>query len=444
MADIQQILPDFDIRPYSHLLFSLEKNAISVDDLCTRDPKDIAAACPLPLRDVQSLVKDVIRQLQSDVMRSTKKRKATDNVIQEAANNAIQSRKAAKVTRKDDMISTLDPIIDEGLKGGFRPGSVIDLVGEAGTGKTQLAMSLLLAVQLPPPKGLGRAAIYISTETPLNTTRLHQLLLHQPAYDGLKPEERPSLDRVYAQMAKDLEEQDHIIRYQLPIAVQRYNVGLVVLDSVSANFRAEHGTATAAQLSTRAAELTNLGTILRRLAVEHQICVFTLNQVGDRFDNARSSSPATTSSPAMSKKNLSPAIAERRQETQSLDHQQRFFTGWGDDKTNRHEQLKTPALGLAWANAISARLVLKMESEQQEYAGGNIWKDKKRNRFLSVVFAPWAPPTNSPIRYEITMQGLVSVPEPDKQKEAVGEEYADLLDEALWPSDEEDEEFKFP
>lgn len=84
-----------------------------------------------------------------------------------------------------------------------------------------------------------------------------------------------------------------------------------------------------------------------------------------------------------------------------------------------------------------------MESEGQEYVGGNIWKDKKKSRTFAVVFAPWAPPTNPPIRYEIQMQGIVSLAEPAKPKKAgkaIDEEHADLLNEALWATDE-DEEF---
>ncbi len=235
-------------------------------------------------------------------------------------------------------------------------------------------------------------------------------------------EDRPSLLRIHGITANTLEAQEHAIEFKLPIAIKRFNAGLVVLDSVAANFRAEHGTRTPAQLADRAVELTNLGNLLKRMAIEHQIPVVVCNQVSDRFENNtafRSSSPATTSSPMMSLQTLPPALAERRQETQSLDHQQRFFTGWGDDKGNKkREQLKTPALGLAWANQLSARIVLKMESEEQEYVGGNIWRDKKRSRTFAVVFAPWTAPTNPPIRYEIQMKGIVSLAEPEKPKQA--------------------------
>jgi len=339
-------------------------------------------------------------------------------------------------------------MIDQALNGGLLPGHLIEIVGESGAGKTQLAMQILLTVQLPPPRGLGKAAIYVSTEGALNTKRLSQLLIHNQDYDDMEPEQRPSLDHVHTITVSDLEAQEHILHYQLPVGIERYNAGLVVLDSVTANFRAEYQTRTAAQLADRAIELTKLGNMLRKLAIEHGIVIVVTNQVSDRFDNANyplrlSSSPATTSSPAMSDTPLPPDVAERRQETQTLDHQQRFFTGWGDEKGNpKHEQLKTPALGLAWANQISARIVLKMESGRQEYAGGNIWKDKKKVRTLGVVFAPWAAQTNPPIPYEIALQGVVSVSEAEKSKGATTPEDGvdpDLLSEVFWVTDPDDE-----
>ncbi|KIW93020.1 uncharacterized protein Z519_06869 [Cladophialophora bantiana CBS 173.52] len=446
MSDLLEVLPEFDLKPYTHLLHSLEKNDITVTDLISLDPKEIARKCPLPSADVKRLVEDVIQALQHDILQGVrKKRKIRAPDVEETADDRPQ----AKGTKMDLplKVRTLDPNIDQALNGGLYPGHITEVVGESAVGKTQFVLGLLLSVQLPPPKGLGKGSIYVSTEGPLHTKRLSQMLLHHPEYDGLKPDQGPSLDRVHTIVTNDLEAQEHILRYQLPVAVQRFNIGLIVLDSVAANFRAEHETRTPAQLADRAFELAKLGHMLRRVAIENNIAVVVTNQVSDRFDDYKtlpqSSSPAMTSSPALPSIHA-PAVVERRKEAQSLDHQQRFFTGWGDEKgkTSMQEQLKTPALGLAWANQISARIVLKMEGERQEYAGGNTWKDKKKNRTFSVVFAPWASPTDCPIQYEIAMQGVVSVTDAERPKEAlatVDEEHADLLDEAFWATDEDDE-----
>ncbi|KIW28800.1 uncharacterized protein PV07_04672 [Cladophialophora immunda] len=444
MSDLLEVLPDFDLKPHSHLLHSLEKNDVTVADLITLDPKEIARKCPLPVADVQRLVEDAIHALQRDTLQGVrKKRRFRAAGAGETAGDGPETRKELPLK-----VRTLDPNIDQALNGGLHPGHIVEVVGESAVGKTQFVLGLLLSVQLPPPKGLGKGSIYISTEGPLHTKRLSQILLHHPEYNGLDPGQGPSLDRVRTIATNDLEAQEHILRYQLPVAVQRFNIGLIVLDSVAANFRAEHDTRTAAQLADRAFELAKLGNMLRRVAVENNIVVVVTNQVSDRFDDSRnllqSSSPATTSSPTPPGVQASAAVLEWRREARSLDHQQRFFTGWGDEKgKSKHEQLKTPALGLAWANQISARIVLKMESERQEYAGGNLWKDKKKSRTFSVVFAPWAGPTRCPIRYEIGMQGVVSIPDTERPKEAlaaVDKGHEDLLDEAFWATDD-DEEF---
>ncbi len=113
----------------------------------------------------------------------------------------------------------------------------LDLTLNSGAGKTQFLLGLLLATQLPPPHGLSRSALYISTESALPTTRLSQMLSSHHILASTNP--KPSLDHVISIVTPDLESQDHILLYQLPVAIRRHNIGLVVLDSVAANYRAE-------------------------------------------------------------------------------------------------------------------------------------------------------------------------------------------------------------
>ena len=119
----------------------------------------------------------------------------------------------------------------------------------------------------------------------------------------------------------------------------------------------------------------------------------------------------------------------------SLDFQQRFFTGWGDDPSRPFEPQKTPALGLTWANQIDARVALKMDNTATHTASesGNVWSDTKRRRSLNVVFAPWTIPS-APVLYSLESHGPVFVPTRTKKTEN-----AELLDPNLW--DVEDEEF---
>lgn len=450
MSDILHALPDFDVKPYSHLFHSIEKNDITVTDLLTLDPLEIARRCPLPLLEVKRLVKDVIEACQKDAGIATKTITTSDEIIGSSGSRG-KKRKWQEADELPHTIKTLDSAIDSALDGGIHTGYITEISGESAAGKTQFVLGLLLAAQLPAPHGLQRGAIYISTEAPLNTSRLHQILASHPFYTALAPAARPTLDKIHTIPVNDLEAQDHILEFQVPLAVRRFGVGLLVVDSIAANYRAEHSTKDAEGLADRATELAKLGSLLRRLASEEKIAIVVTNQVSDRFDDPtgrpvptqdllRANSPGVNSSPVGPTQG---AVPKHLDTTMSLDHQSRFFTGWGSEQKvfNRPEDLKTPALGLAWANQIAARIVLKMEADKRIITtsqpasdlGGNIYSDRRKRRYLNVVFCPWAAPTETPVEYEIKREGIVSVHDETKE----------LLDESLWGFDgtAEDEEY---
>ena len=295
----------------------------------------------------------------------------------------------------------------------------------SGAGKTQFLLTLLLSAQLPPPHGLSRPSLYISTEHPLPTTRLSQLMSKNSIlFTHPKP---PSLNRILTLQTPDLESQDHILTYQLPVALARHKIGLVILDSIAANYRAERSSANAiSALSTRSAQLVRLGALLRGLAREHDCVIVVANQVADRFapvstttrssasgpNNLFSSSPASTASNA-------PSVPS----VMSLDHQQRFFTGWGahPSSVENSQNLKTPSLGLVWANQISARIALikerghgssRMEEEEVGMIGGADWNPRSWRRWMRVAFAPWVASTREQdmgVEFEIWSGGLKAV-----------------------------------
>ncbi|KAH9297665.1 hypothetical protein KI387_029347, partial [Taxus chinensis] len=67
-------------------------------------------------------------------------------------------------------------ILDSALNGGIPCGSITELVGECGSGKTQLALQLLLCAQLPFSRGgLEASSVYIHSEGYFASRRLRQL-----------------------------------------------------------------------------------------------------------------------------------------------------------------------------------------------------------------------------------------------------------------------------
>lgn len=220
-----------------------------------------------------------------------------------------------------------------------------------------------------------------------------------------------SLDRVMSIVTPDLESQDHIIKYQLPVAIKKYNIGLVVLDSVAANYRAEFERPGASRygenMAKRSGELMKLGQLLRQLARVENIAIVVANQVADRF--GRIDSPARAQSSPLAYRSMAPpssgpsssmaaavelGLADSRSDDPiSLDHQQRWFTGWGDISDF---DMKTPSLGLTWTSQIACRIVLV----KQRVGGEDTWK-----RFMRVVFAPWCLGMGM-VEFEITGLGL--------------------------------------
>lgn len=247
--------------------------------------------------------------------------------------------------------------------------------------------------------------MYISTEGPISTSRLVQLLTSfKSRYaDNLTSDDKLSTDNVLTITCPDLETQEHILNYQLPVAVEKHNIGLIVLDSVAANFRAEYESVSKSilfnnstapprkrtrpeLLAERGKQLVKMAHALRNLARTYDIAVVVANQVSDRFDNG--SRPPKSASDG---------------EVLTLDHQARWFTGWGDEKHYvQSNDKKVPALGLVWTNCIGARIAL-LKTLSYRSSDDESWQ-----RRMKVVFMPWAE-GGSVCRYVIETGGVKGV-----------------------------------
>lgn len=209
--------------------------------------------------------------------------------------------------------------------------------------------------------------------------------------------------------AMDLETQDHIFNFQLPYAIKHYDIGLVIIDSITSNYRAEHSN-NATSLAKRAHQLAETGFLLRKLAINENVAIVVANQVSDRFESTGSalsqqpflsgldlsqdedsgpsspypqsqteqvageslppSSSVTQSSQVVSSpyhatehKNFdgSYQLSAEHSPFLNLAHQERFFNGWGDGPNPDSGSLKNPALGFSWSTQIACRIALKKE-----------------------------------------------------------------------------------
>jgi DNA repair protein RAD57 len=106
----------------------------------------------------------------------------------------------------------------------------------------------------------------------------------------------------------------------------------------------------------------------------------------------------------------------------SLDHQQRWFTGWGDDPHPSHlaiKNMKTPSLGLIWTTQIACRIALIKRpvfgpgilADEENERGEPVLR--KWRRWMKVVFAPHVAPSGpgleGAVEFEIKGEGMKSV-----------------------------------
>ncbi|TQS35504.1 hypothetical protein Golomagni_04074 [Golovinomyces magnicellulatus] len=435
MTDLGAVLPSFPVQKYTNLLPSLEKHSISTADLLTLDSLEIAKIAQLPVLDIKRLCKAIRDALHSNL-----------GIAEDSpsSNRLDLLKKTGKQVADDwNTISLLDDDLSYGLSGGIPTGSITEITGESGAGKTQYLLTLSLAVQLPPPQGLSSSTLYITTESTLPVTRARQLLLSHPALRSAQP--MPSLDHVVSIHTPDIESQDHIIYFQVPVALKRYNARLLIIDSIASNYRAEFDLdqKSGAYMAKRSAELIKLGNFLRRLAAQNDIAVVVANQVGDRISesnidedrlisiaelqkspsdfpsrSSRLSSPLviTPSLPEYPKSSLK---SRNSYNILSLDYQQRWFTGWGDEPYPSQwalMNLKTPCLGLVWTTQIACRITLIKRPVYKQIDGfDNSTSLIKWKRWQKVVFASHAPSSRagvqSAVEFQITGEGLKSVKE---------------------------------
>jgi DNA repair protein RadA len=167
--------------------------------------------------------------------------------------------------------------LDKLIGGGVETQAITELFGRYGSGKTQLALQLSVNVQLPKKKGgLEGTAIFIDTENTFRPERIQQMA----EFLGVDPKE--SLKNIQVARAYNSDHQ-MLLAEKAADLVEEHNTRLVVMDSLTAHFRAEYtGRGT---LADRQQKLNRLLHILqRKLADPYNIAVVVTNQVMARPD----------------------------------------------------------------------------------------------------------------------------------------------------------------
>lgn len=199
---------------------------------------------------------------------------AARKIINAARNNCDMGFQSGEdILKKRELvqkISTSSKSFNDLVGGGFETGAIVECFGEFGSGKTQIGHILSVQTQLLDEK--DPVTVYIDTENTFRPERIKDIATGL----GLDPDKVLKNIRVARAFNSDhqmllAEKVEDLIKNQ------GLNVKLVVVDSLTAHFRAEFiGRGTLAE---RQQKINKHMHILLKLADMNNLCVYVTNQV---------------------------------------------------------------------------------------------------------------------------------------------------------------------
>lgn len=163
--------------------------------------------------------------------------------------------------------------IDNMLDGGFETGSITECFGQYGSGKTQVALKLAVAAQRDFEDS---TVVFIDTESTFRPERVEQFA------KGEEMDPDDVLENIKVARAYNTDHQMLLAEKVEDIIDQGNDVRLLIVDSLTAHFRAEYvGRGT---LAKRQQKLNKHMHKLALLADKHNLCVYVTNQVQTKPD----------------------------------------------------------------------------------------------------------------------------------------------------------------
>ncbi len=263
-------------------------------------------------------------------------RAATDAPSEPGAASVSTSAGPAYV-RGGEFLSALD----SALGGGVPTGSITELVGPAGAGKTQFCLTLAVAAAAPRRLGgLDAGVVFVDTEQKFSGARVAQIAANVfPSAYGVSSDDAAHERDAKATALRALTEKILVLTPStlsetlqrlsgLEEALVDHAVRLLVVDSVAALARAEFGVGRG-QIARRQELLGQIASVLKRQAERLHMAALVTNQVTTRV--------------------------------RAADEGADFFkAGAGDASATA---ATAAALGVKWAHCVNTRLVLEGAAE---------------------------------------------------------------------------------
>lgn len=180
--------------------------------------------------------------------------------------------------RKDvGRITTGSKAFDELIGCGIETQAITEVFGEFGSGKSQLSHELAVTVQLPEDKGgLDAEAVFIDTENTFRPERIEQIA------NAFELDLEEVLNKIHIARAFNSSHQILMAEKVNELIQEGKNIRLVIVDSLTAHFRAEYVGREA--LATRQQKLNQHLHTLQNIANTYNAAVFVTNQVQARPD----------------------------------------------------------------------------------------------------------------------------------------------------------------
>ncbi|XP_066132492.1 DNA repair protein RAD51 homolog 2 [Saccopteryx bilineata] len=254
--------------------------------------------------------------------------------------------------------------LDEALRGGVACGSLTEITGPPGCGKTQFCIMMSVLATLPTDMGgLEGAVVYIDTESAFSAERLVEIAESRfPRYFNTEEHLLSTSSKVH--LYRELSCDEVLQRIEsLEEEVISKGVKLVIIDSVASVVRKEFDTQLQGNLRERNKFLARQAASLKYLAEEFSIPVILTNQITTHLSRALASQ-ADLVSPA---------------DDLSL------------SEGSSGSSCVTAALGNTWSHSVTTRLIF-------QYLGSE-------GRQILIAKSPLAPFTS--FAYTIEKEGLV-------------------------------------
>ncbi|RDD52492.1 DNA repair and recombination protein RadA [Nanoarchaeota archaeon NZ13-N] len=257
---------------------SNEKVPTNLEDLPGVGPKTAKKLREVGIYSIQDLAMSSVHELVEKVGLGEETAKKLIEMAEEMIGKGLSTAYDFYQARKNvEKITTGSHALDDLLGGGIETQALIECFGEFGSGKTQLGHQLAVNVQLPKEMG-GLAtpdspvkAVYIDTEGTFRPERIEQMAKAL----NLNPEE--TLKNIFYIKVFNTDYQVRVVRKIPHLIHEGHNIRLIVIDSITAHFRAEY--VGRGVLAERQQKLNQHLRDLLKIASIYNVAVYVTNQV---------------------------------------------------------------------------------------------------------------------------------------------------------------------